>query len=283
MMTFLLCHVTFRMPYLQWLSPLSGLWGRALLIFFLTMTGFPAKASVNTYPILVYHRFGASVMDSMTVRTTVFNAQIARLRQEGYHFVSLSTLIDGIEGKTSLPDKTVAITVDDGHQSVYTELLPIIRREQLPVTLFIYPSAISNASYAMTWEQLSEIKNTGLAEVQSHTFWHPNFHTEHARLTPEKYNDFVRMQLEKPRSILKKKLDVDAQLLAWPFGIHDSELEKAAKTAGYKAAFALDNRSATSSDAMMALPRYLIIDSYSPEGLIRLLRNGERRTQGVRP
>jgi peptidoglycan/xylan/chitin deacetylase (PgdA/CDA1 family) len=44
----------------------------------------------------------------------------------------------------------VAITVDDGHLSVYTELYPLILKHRPPVTLFIYPSAISNASYALT-------------------------------------------------------------------------------------------------------------------------------------
>ena len=113
------------------------------------------------------------------------------LRQEGYTFLPLSRAVAGLRGQPPLPDKAVAITVDDGHRSVYTELLPILRREHLPVALFIYPSAISNASYAMTWEQLAELQATGLVEIHSHTYWHPNFHTEKKRLAPEAYAAFV--------------------------------------------------------------------------------------------
>jgi peptidoglycan/xylan/chitin deacetylase (PgdA/CDA1 family) len=49
------------------------------------------------------------------------------------------------------------ITVDDGHLSVVREMLPLVREFNVPVTLFIYPSAISNASYALTWEDLRSI------------------------------------------------------------------------------------------------------------------------------
>ena len=52
---------------------------------------------------------------------------------------------------------------------------PLIERERIPVTLFSYPSAISNASYAMTWEQLAALKATGLFSIESHSYWHPNF------------------------------------------------------------------------------------------------------------
>lgn len=54
-------------------------------------------------------------------------------------------------------------------------MFPLLKKYQIPATLFIYPSAISNASYALTWDQLKEMKETGLIDVQSHTFWHPNF------------------------------------------------------------------------------------------------------------
>jgi len=41
--------------------------------------------------------------------------------------------------------------------------------------LFLYSSALSNASYDMTWNELREMKEAGLFDVQSHIFWHPNF------------------------------------------------------------------------------------------------------------
>jgi peptidoglycan/xylan/chitin deacetylase (PgdA/CDA1 family) len=142
-------------------------------------------------------------------------------------------------------------------------MLPLVEEYHFPVTLFIYPSAISNASYAMKWDQLAALARTGFFDIQSHTYWHPNFKTERKRLSPEAFQSFVTMQFAKPRTVLKSKLGVDADLLAWPFGIYDDELIAKAREAGYIAAFTLDRRPATSAERMLALPRYLVVDSDS--------------------
>ena len=107
-------------------------------------------------PILVYHRFAATAADSMTVRTDRFAAQLDYLAGHGYMVVPLHQAVACLRGEAvALPPKALAITVDDGHRSVYTDMLPLVRQRRIPVTLFIYPSAISNAAYALTWEQLA--------------------------------------------------------------------------------------------------------------------------------
>lgn len=256
---------------------------RAGLIVVAVLFSWPARAAPSSAAILVYHRFGPQVADSMTTRTEVFVAQLAALRRAGYTIVPLATVVDGLAGRVPLPPRAVAITVDDGHRTVYTDLLPIIRREHLPITLFIYPSAISSASYAMNWAQLQELLATGSVHVQSHTWWHPDFRVERRRLDAEAYRQFVRQQLGKPRQVLQSRLGVKADYLAWPFGIHDAGLEAAAKAAGYQAAFILDERHATSRDSPLALPRYLIVDGRGVSGLIHSLQAGERSANGAQP
>lgn len=243
----------------------------------------PAAAASPSAAILVYHRFGPAVADGMTTRTAVFEAQLQRLRQEGYRVLPLATVLAGLAGRQALPPRAVAITVDDGHRTVYSELLPIIRRERLPVALFIYPSAIANAAYAMTWEQLAEIVASGLVEVHSHTYWHPDFRVEKRRLDADAYRRFVADQLTRPRRVLQARLGVAAAYLAWPYGIHDDELEAAAAAAGYQAAFTLGERHAGAADLPFAVPRYLIVDAVGADGLIGRLREGERRVAGGQP
>ncbi len=120
-------------------------------------------------PILLYHRFGPVASDSMTVTTTVFESQIKYLRDNGYTVIPLGRLVDYYLGKEPPPPpRSVVITVDDGHKSVFTEMLPLVRKYRIPVTLFLYPSAISNASYATTWEQLREMKRQGFL-IFNHT------------------------------------------------------------------------------------------------------------------
>ncbi len=247
----------------------------SLVILTLMITLEKGSALAANVTILCYHRFGATVADSMTTRTTVFEQQLVRLRQDGYTFIPLTTAVAGLSGQTKLPDKPLVLTVDDGHCTVYSDLLPIIRRDHLPVTLFIYPSAISNANYAMTWEQIKEVMAEPDVEVQAHTYWHPNFKTEKKRLAANEYQKFVRIQLEKPQVTFQKKLGVNTPILAWPFGICDVELEKAANNAGYRAALTLGNRVATEKDSLLALPRYLIVDASGISSMSNMLRTGE--------
>jgi hypothetical protein len=47
-------------------------------------------------------------------------------------------------------------------------------------------------------------------------------------------------------------------MLAWPFGIYDDELIRAASKAGYIAAFSIDRRNALPSGNVMAIPRYIV-------------------------
>lgn len=222
------------------------------------MEGGPLEKGV---PILLYHRFGNQVTDGMTVTADVFEAQLRYLRDQAYTVIRLESLVDDYLRKRKFPpSKSVVLTADDGHQSVYREMFPLLKKYRIPVTLFLYPSAISNASYAMTWGELREMRETGLLDFQSHTFWHPNFKQEKRKLKPAEYESFVEMQLKKSKEKLEKELGVRVKRLAWPFGLYDDELIKKAIEMGYVAAFTMEPRPSRTSDHLMALPRYLMIN-----------------------
>ena len=222
--------------------------------------------------ILVYHRFDADTPASTTVTLAAFEEQLAWLAAHHVQVVPLHSLVAALRGTgPAIEGPAVAICSDDGHQSVYSLMYPIIKRDHLPVTLFIYPSAISNASYAMTWEQLKEMEASGLVDVQSHTYWHPNFNTERKRQNPDDFKKFVDTQLTKSRHTLEGRMGHPIDLLAWPFGIHDPELEEAAARAGYVAAFALDGRSVPENPDLFAIPRYMIGDRDRGTRLAELL------------
>lgn len=244
------------------------------ILFTLLLLNLPIAAVAKTAAILVYHRFGPTVADSMTTRTDTFQRQLTAMRQAGFRILPLSEVVAGLKGQADMPAKAVAITVDDGHRTVYTELLPIIQQEKLPVTLFIYPSAISNASYAMTWDEIRAMQATGLVAIGSHTYWHPNFKIEKRRLATDAYTALVKTQLERSRATLQRRLGVETDILAWPFGITDHGLQAAAHAAGYRAALALGERCATDRDPVLALPRFLIVDAVGVTGVLSRLRQG---------
>jgi len=223
-------------------------------------------------PILAYHRFGREVTDSMTVTDDTFAWQLQYLKDHGYTVIPLLELVNYFRGSGSPPPAhSVVITADDGHRSVYSDMLPLVRQYGIHVTLFIYPSAISNATYAMTWPELGELVGTGLFDVQSHTYWHPNFHKDKARLTSSQYDASVETQLMKSKLVLESRLGVHVELLAWPFGIYDEDLMARARAAGYVAALSIERRPAAVNDPLMALPRYLMSNGDRGAVFARLL------------
>lgn len=237
----------------------------ALLMAGASLAGLAKSAVGWRVPILVYHRFGPVVADSMTVRTASFGNQLRVIRGRGLRITPLADVVRNPQSGS------IALTADDGHRSVYSEMWPILKSERLPVMLFIYPSAISNASYAMTWQQLREMQRSGLISFGSHTFWHPNFRTEKKRRTPDDYRRFVRFQLVHSKEVLEQQLSAPIRFLAWPFGIYDDELIRAAEDAGYTAGFTIERRIASSSDNRMALPRFLMTELDAGSRLERLL------------
>jgi peptidoglycan/xylan/chitin deacetylase (PgdA/CDA1 family) len=214
----------------------------------------------------------------MTVTTTLFESHLKYLRDNGYRVIPLRELVDYYLGKRgTLPPRSVVITVDDGHISVYREMFPLVRQYHSPTTLFIYPSAISNASYAMTWGQLRELKDTGIFDLQSHTFWHPNFKKEKKKSTPAEYENLIWMQLRKSKEKLEKELSIRVDMLAWPFGIYDDDLIERAKEAGYAATYTMERHPASTHDSVMALPRYLMTNGDNGKIFATILASLPRR------
>lgn len=231
---------------------------RSILFCILSLFLSPLAAEQKV-SILAYHRFGPDAADGMTVSDRVFESHLNWLQHHGYTVIALERAVRFFRGEEgAIPPKSVVITVDDGHKSVYSDMAPLIRKYRVPVTLFIYPSAISNAPYAMTWDQLRELEATQYFSVESHTYWHPNFKREKRRLSPDEYEKLVTRQLTLSKSVLEKKMGHEVKYLAWAFGIHDPYLEAMAKKCGYAAAFSIDRRPASAKEGMMGQPRFLM-------------------------
>lgn len=223
---------------------------------------FALQASDNLrVPILVYHDVHPTAKSSMTISTKKFEEQLIWLRDNGYTVIPLRDLVDYLQGRrASLPAKSVVITADDGRSSVYEYMWPIVRKYNVPVTLFVYTSPISNAKWAMTWEQLRELKDTPYFDIQGHTYWHPNFKQERKKLSADEYSKLLHANLVKAKEVVNKKLGTDITLLAWPFGIYDADLESAAKQAGYEMAFSIEARDASRTERTMSQPRYMVLE-----------------------
>lgn len=233
----------------------------AILTMMFPYSSFASDKTVNI-PIILYHNLNATIPGSMSITPQKFEANLKLLKDSGFTFIPLKEAVEYLQGKrATLPPKPVVITADDGWESVYTYMYPIIKKLNIPVTLFIYPESISSGKHFLSWDQLSELKNSGLFDIQSHTYSHPNFKVMKKKLTPAAYAQFVKKELSSSKKILEDKLNIKVHLLAWPFGIYNAYLENEAANAGYIMAFTIGYQTANRGYKPMEQPRFMIVDT----------------------
>lgn len=131
-------------------------------------------------PILLYHGISKQKTDSdMDVSVEAFENQIKSLYENGYQAVSFQQLYDYVEKGIELPEKPVVITFDDGYLNNYELAMPILEKYNMNATIFIIGVSVGKDTYKdtgkpitphFTIEQAKEMIDTGLIDIQSHTY-----------------------------------------------------------------------------------------------------------------
>jgi peptidoglycan/xylan/chitin deacetylase (PgdA/CDA1 family) len=178
--------------------------------------------SVQTVPILCYHRFGTAATAAgwgakMTVSPANFAQQLDWLARNDYHVIRLAQLQAFLEGKQALPKRSVVITFDDGYESVYRHALPVLRKYNFPATLFVYNDFIG-AGDALSWAQLQELSASGLVSVQAHSKTHRNLIERSTGETDERYRQMLELEARAPREAIERKLSGPVRHYAYPYG-----------------------------------------------------------------
>lgn len=88
----------------------------------------------------------------------VFLEQLIQERQrQGYRFVDIDTVFATADGQ-SAGKKLVNITFDDGFEDVFTHAYPILKRYQIPFTLFV-TTDMPDGKADLWWYQLEQMAN----------------------------------------------------------------------------------------------------------------------------
>lgn len=191
------------------------------------------KNGYQTVPILCYHRFAKNCSSQLCMPADVFAAQMKYLKDNHYRVISVKKLLEYLEYKEALPEKSVVITIDDGYKSVYDIAFPVLKQYGFTATLFIYTDFVSGGS-ALTWEQIRELKEAGF-EVGSHTLSHADLAVKKQDEDEKDYLARITHEIVHSKEILDTKLNQDTTLMAFPFGSSNRQAINLCKKAGYKA------------------------------------------------
>lgn len=210
-----------------------------------------------------------------------------------YNIISLNDYLDAVRNKKHLPNKAVVITFDDGHASNYT-LLPIIKRMQIPVTIFLGSSIVG--THRHFWfrhsaeikpqvealkkfpngQRLEALKQYGFAQEQEYgdtqalskeqieemTTW-VNFqsHTSFHPILPQCDDTTAEKEIKESKQQLEKTFGLTINALSYPNGDYSERDIRLAQEAGYKCGITVDSGYNDMKTDLFRLKRFSVNDA----------------------
>ena len=228
----------------------------------------------------MYHsvsQHAAPKFKRFAVAPVLFNEHMAYLHQHAYTPVTVTQLIQALaQGGTTLPEKPVVLTFDDGFSDFYTEVLPVLRRYSFVATLYIVTAFINETSRwlqkegeatrpMLTWDQIASISEAGI-ECGGHTHTHPELDTL----------PLSRAQAEivQCKQLLEKHLGQDVLSFAYPYGYHTAGIKQLVRDAGYTSACAVKYEMSSEATDPFALTRLIVSADMSVSELANALTKG---------
>ncbi len=201
-------------------------------------------------PILMYHSVDYNdKITKLSINPKDFASQMDFLHKNKYNVVTLENLVTYIKDKKDIPPKTIAITFDDGYYNNYEYAYPILKKYNLPATIYIIVSKIGAPGY-MGWKEIKEISDSGLITIGSHTISH--------KWLPAMGTINLKSELADSKAIIEKQIGKPVNTLCYPIGAHDDRVELAVKSAGYTCAVATNPGRFSPIDDLYAIKRIKI-------------------------
>ena len=175
------------------------------------------------YIILEYHSVGAGADIELDITAEVFERQM-RYLNENCLTISLEEFLE--DRKPNLIQRPlVVLTFDDGYENFYSIVFPILKKYNLPATLFPALNFVDNENKIpikssigdwkefkpLTKENLETMARCPLITLSSHGYGHLNF----SEITP---NEAIE-DLTKSQNWFQEKLGISPDVFAYPRGL----------------------------------------------------------------
>lgn len=229
-------------------------------------------------PIIMYHSLlkEESRHGPYVISPQQFEEDVAYLQREGYTTIVMEDLLAYVHKGQPLPEKPVMLTFDDGYYNNYEYAFPVLQKYGAKMVLSpvgSYTDAYSrtqeeraNYSY-LTWERLREMRESGLVELQNHTYdmhasdaSHRKGASKTAGETPEQYRAALTGDVMRMQERMREELGYCPTTFTYPFGAVSRESVSILKEMGFQATLVCESRinSVTRDpDCLYGLGRYL--------------------------
>lgn len=241
-------------------------------------------AGIQNVISLCYHDVGPDKKNPYTIRKEQLVDHFNILKANGYHPISVEQYVQAQQGLAVLPDKPVLITFDDGYQSFYRDVYPLLKDYGYPAVFSVVTSWLQSGpppgiGPLVTWEQMREMEASGLVTIASHTHaLHKFLETDTFPVedtpaavaleyrngqyeTPEAYKNRVAADLQRSQEVLAGNLGHPVKVLTWPFGEYSLIAVEVAKQAGFETFLMLGDDVTASLHQKMGIKRTIIYGS----------------------
>lgn len=288
-----------------------------LVLWLLTLANLAhADAMMHPKPafiVLAYHDVRDDVPeegyhDADAINTDHLIAQFDWLKVNGYHMVSLEDVVEASKGGPALPAHAVLLTFDDGLESFYTRVYPLLRAYNYPAVAALvgswmdlpkgekidYNGADCTRDCFLSWDQVRAMQKSGLVEFASHT-WHLHLgipsNPQNNKMpavvslrydmaasryeTEDAYIARLRADLRHSSDELFKETGVRPRVIVWPYGAYNQIAVKVAAEEGMPISFSLGD---TLPDGKIdtTISRFLVSDNISANRLGWVLRHQQQ-------
>ena len=216
--------------------------------------------------VLMYHRFGEDKYPSTNIRLDQFEAHLDVLANGDYNIWPLDKIVAHLQQGLELPDKTIAITIDDAYLSVFTEARPRLKALNFPYTVFVATQPVDRGhrNY-MSWDQIRVLQDEGVL-IGSQTTSHPHMHL----ISTAEAEDELTSSNERFLAEIGQR----PTLFSYPYGEYNLDIIDVVKQAGFTAAFGQNSGIIHSYNGFFELPRFAMNEQYGTLERLQLAVDG---------
>jgi len=229
--------------------------------FFLSSMALAKQGGAQAV-IFMYHRFGESKYPSTNITLAQFEEQLSFFEKNNFSVLPLEEIVTALQQNKQLPDKAIAITIDDAYLSVYKEAYPRLKAKGYPFTVFVATGPVDQGIPAyMNWQQMQEMQRHG-ATFANHSKNHDYLVQKKTGESQEAWKKRMKTDIATAQKRLKEELGQAPALFAYPYGEYDLALMNIIKEFGYTG-FGQHSGGVSSLSDRRALPRFPVAEAYT--------------------